>query len=229
MAETAEQAEMRALKEEVARLKKTRAAVVKALEAQSWDDVRAALAHSESSTKRVYSRRGMTDDEKKAHNRSMFSQEAYAFCERLHSDEVPVSSFHKKLDEAGYKPLHTSPKFTVRIVEQVFGDWKQAKGGARPVRNSVDNGKQWHTENDAFQKQQNPFYEHWAEFLHSKLFDEDGTKKEGVGVQTQIYDEMVEKYGSEFSNECGKSKLQEIANAMKFKAFKVFEVIPTYR
>ena len=32
MAETAEQAEMRALKEEVARLKKTRAAVVKALE-----------------------------------------------------------------------------------------------------------------------------------------------------------------------------------------------------
>ena len=41
MAETAEQAEIRALKEEVARLKKTRAAVVKALEAQSWDDVRA--------------------------------------------------------------------------------------------------------------------------------------------------------------------------------------------
>ena len=33
MVETAEQAEMRALKEEVARLKKTRAAVVKALEA----------------------------------------------------------------------------------------------------------------------------------------------------------------------------------------------------
>ena len=104
MAETAEQAEMRALKEEVARLKKTRAAVVKALEAQSWDDVRAALAHSESSTKRGYSRRGMTPEEKKAHNRSMFSEEAYAFCERLHSDEVPVSSFHKKLDEAGYKP-----------------------------------------------------------------------------------------------------------------------------
>ena len=185
MAETAEQEEIRALKEEVARLKKTRAAVVKALEAQSWDDVRAALAHSESSTKRAYSRRGMTDDEKKAHNRSMFSQEAYAFCERLHSDEVPVSSFHKKLDEAGYKPLHTSPKFTVRIVEQVFGDWKQAKGGARP---------QWHAE--PFTTEQNPFYEHWAEFLHSKLFDEDGTKKERVGVQTQIYDEMVEKYGS---------------------------------
>ena len=67
MAETAEQAEMRALKEEVARLKKTRAAVVKALEAQSWDDVRAALAHSESSKARGYSRRGMTLDEKKAH------------------------------------------------------------------------------------------------------------------------------------------------------------------
>ena len=73
MAETAEQAEMRALKEEVARLKKTRAAVVKALEAQSWDDVRAALAHSESSKARGYSRRGMTPEEKKAHNRSMFS------------------------------------------------------------------------------------------------------------------------------------------------------------
>ena len=77
MAETAEQAEMRALKEEVARLKKTRAAVVKALEAQSWDDVRAALAHSESSKARGYSRRGMTPEEKKAHNRSMFSEEAY--------------------------------------------------------------------------------------------------------------------------------------------------------
>ena len=73
MAETAEQAEMRALKEEVARLKKTRAAVVKALEAESWDDVRAALAHSESSKARGYSRRGMTPEEKKAHNRSMFS------------------------------------------------------------------------------------------------------------------------------------------------------------
>ena len=132
------------LREEVARLKKTRAAVVKALETESWDDVRAALAHSESSTKRVYSRRGMTDDEKKAHNRSMFSEEAYAFCERLYSDEVPVSSFHKKLDEAGYKPLHTSSKFTVRIVEQVFGDWKQAKGGARPVEKSAAYGKQWH-------------------------------------------------------------------------------------
>ena len=60
-------------------------------------------------------------------------------------------------------------------------------------------------------KIQNPVFEHWAEFLHSKLFDEDGTKKERVGVQTHIYDEMVEKYGSEFSNVCGKSKLQEIA------------------
>ena len=91
---------MRALKEEVARLKKTRAAVVKALEAQSWDDVRAALAHSESSKSRGYARRGMTPEEKKAHNRSMFSEEAYAFCERLHSDDVPMSSFHKKLNEA---------------------------------------------------------------------------------------------------------------------------------
>ena len=127
MAETAEQAEMRALREEVARLKKTRAAVVKALEAQSWDDVRAALAHSESSTKRGYSRRGATPAEKKANCRSMFSQEAINFCWRLHRDDVPISSFHKKLDEAGFKPLHTSPKFTVRIVEQVFGDWKQAK------------------------------------------------------------------------------------------------------
>ena len=126
MAETAEQAEMRALKEEVARLKKTRAAVVKALEAQSWDDVRAALAHSESSTKRAYSRRGMTPEEKKAHNRSMFSEEAYAFCERLHSDEVPMSSFHKKLDEAGFKPLHTSSKFTVRIGLSVRGARRSA-------------------------------------------------------------------------------------------------------
>ena len=99
MAETAEQAEMRALKEEVARLKKTRAAVVKALEAQSWDDVRAALAHSESSTKRGYARRGMTPEEKKANNRSMFSEEAYAFCEELRDDFEPLSSFHKKLDE----------------------------------------------------------------------------------------------------------------------------------
>ena len=57
MAETAEQAEMRALKEEVARLKKTRAAVVKALEAQSWDDVRAALAHSESTHECQYASR----------------------------------------------------------------------------------------------------------------------------------------------------------------------------
>ena len=78
------------------RLKKTHAAVVKALEAQSWDDVRAALAHSESSTKRGYARRGMTPEEKKAHNRSMFSEEAYAFCERLHREEVPMTSFHEK-------------------------------------------------------------------------------------------------------------------------------------
>ena len=127
MAETAEQAEMRALKDEVARLKKTRAAVVKALEAQSWDGVRAALAHSESSTKRGYARRGATPAEKKANCRSMFSEEAYAFCERLHSDDVPMSSFHKKLDEAGYKPLHTSPKFTYRIVEQVWRSWKNVK------------------------------------------------------------------------------------------------------
>ena len=138
MAETAEQAEMRALKEEVARLKKTRAAVVKALEAESWDDVRAALAHSESSKARGYSRRGMTPEEKKAHNRSMFSEEAYAFCERLHREEVPMTSFHEKLDEAGYKPLHTSShtssKFTVRIVDQVFGDWKKVQ---RTMKESV--------------------------------------------------------------------------------------------
>ena len=77
MAETAEQAEMRALKEEVARLKKTRAAVVKALEAQSWDDVRAALAHSESSKARGYSRRGMTLDEKKAHTTQASKKQNY--------------------------------------------------------------------------------------------------------------------------------------------------------
>ena len=112
--------------------------MVKALEAQSWDDVRDALAHSESSKARGYARRGMTPEEKKAHNRSMFSEEAYAFCERLHREEVPMTSFHEKLDEAGYKPLHTSShtssKFTVRIVDQVFGDWKKVQ---RTMKESV--------------------------------------------------------------------------------------------
>ena len=184
-------------------------------------DVRAALAHSESSTKRVYSRRGMTDDEKKAHNRSMFSQEAYAFCERLHSDEVPVSSFHKKLDEAGYKPLHTSPKFTVRIVEQVFGDWKQAKGGARPVEKSATTGNNGtnRTVIRHIKMSKTHFMNIGPNFFTRNCLMRTGQSKNGLAYR-HADDEMVD-VGSEFSSGGGKSKLQEIANAMKFEDLRI--------
>ena len=209
MAETAEEAEMRELEEGVARLNDAGAPLLEAEDAQGCDSKGDALAHSKSSEKRGYSRRGATPAEKEADCASMWSAEADKYAIEQLEGGVPVSKLHEKLDEAGHKPLHTHAKFTVRIVAQRYGHHKQKRGGRRynPGEHDLD----------AFTKDQKEFYDTWAVFLHSRLFNEDGTKKKRAGVQTKIYAAMAKEFGQKFTGACGKSKLQDIANAMKFE------------
>ena len=131
MAETAEEAEMRELEEGVARLNDAGAPLLEAEDAQGCDSKGDALAHSKSSEKRGYSRRGATPAEKEADCASMWSAEADKYAIEQLEGGVPVSKLHEKLDEAGLKPLHTHAKFTVRIVAQRYGHHKQKRGGRR--------------------------------------------------------------------------------------------------
>ena len=209
MAETAEEAEMRELEEGVARLNDAGAPLLEAEDAQGCDSKGDALAHSKSSEKRGYSRRGATPAEKEADCASMWSAEADKYAIEQLEGGVPVSKLHEKLDEAGHKPLHTHAKFTVRIVAQRYGHHKQKRGGRRYKPGEHDLL--------AFTRDQKEFYDTWAVFLHSRLFNEDGTKKKRAGVQTKIYAAMAKEFGQKFTGACGKSKLQEIANAMKFE------------
>ena len=209
MAETAEEAEMRELEEGVARLNDAGAPLLEAEDAQGCDSKGDALAHSKSSEKRGYSRRGATPAEKEADCASMWSAEADKYAIKQLEGGVPVSKLHEKLDEAGLKPLHTHAKFTFRIVAQRYGHHKQKRGGRRYKPGEHDL--------DAFTKDQKEFCDTWAVFLHSRLFNEDGTKKKRAGVQTKTYAAMAKEFGLKFTVACGKSKLQEIANAMKFE------------
>ena len=152
----------------------------------------------------------------------MWSAEADKYAIEQLEGGVPVSKLHEKLDEAGHKPLHTHAKFTVRIVAQRYGHHKQKRGGRRykPGEHEVAASYLWPGDRApmlAFTRDQKEFYDTWAVFLHSRLFNEDGTKKKRAGVQTKIYAAMAKEFGQKFTGACGKSKLQEIANAMKFE------------
>ena len=122
---------MRELEEGVARLNDAGAPLLEAEDAQGCDSKGDALAHSKSSEKRGYSRRGATPAEKEADCASMWSAEADKYAIEQLEGGVPVSKLHEKLDEAGHKPLHTHAKFTVRIVAQRYGHHKQKRGGRR--------------------------------------------------------------------------------------------------
>ena len=102
---------MRELEEGVARLNDAGAPLLEAEDAQGCDSKGDALAHSKSSEKRGYSRRGATPAEKEADCASMWSAEADKYAIEQLEGGVPVSKLHEKLDEAGLKPLHTHAKF----------------------------------------------------------------------------------------------------------------------
>ena len=82
---------MRELEEGVARLNDAGAPLLEAEDAQGCDSKGDALAHSKSSEKRGYSRRGATPAEKEADCASMWSAEADKYAIEQLEGGVPVS------------------------------------------------------------------------------------------------------------------------------------------
>ena len=111
---------MRELEEGVARLNDAGAPLLEAEDAQGCDSKGDALAHSKSSEKRGYSRRGATPAEKEADCASMWSAEADKYAIEQLEGGVPVSKLHEKLDEAGLKPLSEFGHNSVELGSRVW-------------------------------------------------------------------------------------------------------------
>ena len=92
---------MRELEEGVARLNDAGAPLLEAEDAQGCDSKGDALAHSKSSEKRGYSRRGATPAEKEADCASMWSAEADKYAIEQLEGGVPVSKLHENLARRG--------------------------------------------------------------------------------------------------------------------------------